>query len=340
MRRTPATLAALAVTAATFCVLVPPGPSAAAAPAAVASTAAASVATVAAAAAAAAAGTVRLTSYNICGDMCSSPPYDPARRIATVAAEAEPGGWDADQLFLQEVCEHQYRGLLDRLGPLGYAGFHSATLPAGNPAICEGHAYGNAVLVRGPVSDTAELDLTVGGEREPITVPCALSSLADRPTWSCSVHLYWDDGTLAVPEADRLAAQARRWLDEGFTVVLGGDFNHSPRTATLSRFYRPERGTAPTGPSPRPTRATPSSSTPPSAHPPRHPHAGRARRPSARRSSTTSSSAPRTSAGRAPTPSPSTRPSRTTTCCASRPPPDRRPRPRRPGLISPPAPAR
>ncbi|MFD6972493.1 endonuclease/exonuclease/phosphatase family protein [Streptomyces sp. NPDC059949] len=244
MRRTPATLAALAFTAATFCVLVPPGPPAAAAPAAVASTAAASVTTVAAvaAAAAAAAGTVRLTSYNICGNMCSGPPYDPARRIAAVAAEAEPGGWDADQLFLQEVCEHQYRGLLDRLGPLGYAGFHSATLPAGNPAICEGHAYGNAVLVRGPVSDTAELDLTVGGEREPITVPCALNSLADRPTWSCSVHLYWDDGTLAVPEADRLAAQARRWLDEGFTVVLGGDFNHSPRTATLSRFYRPERG--------------------------------------------------------------------------------------------------
>ncbi|MER5933599.1 endonuclease/exonuclease/phosphatase family protein [Streptomyces sp. NPDC002054] len=230
MRRTPATLAvlpALAVLATAFSALVLPGPPAAAAPATEAPTAA---------------GTVQLTSYNICGNMCSRPPYDPARRIAAVAAEADPGGWGADQLFLQEVCEHQYRALLDRLGPLGYAGFHSATLPAGNPAICEGHAYGNAVLVRGPVSATAALDLTVGGEREPITVPCALTSLADRPTWSCSVHLYWDDGTLAVPEADRLAAQARQWLDDGFTVVLGGDFNHSPRTATLSRFYRPERG--------------------------------------------------------------------------------------------------
>ncbi|MFE9636092.1 endonuclease/exonuclease/phosphatase family protein [Streptomyces sp. NPDC006463] len=230
MRRNPATLAVLAVlavTAAAFCALVPPGPSAAAAPATEAVTAA---------------GTVRLTSYNICGNMCSLPPYDPARRIAAVVAEADPGGWGADQLFLQEVCEHQYLALLDRLGPLGYAGFHSATLPAGNPAICEGHAYGNAVLVRGPVSETADLDLTVGGEREPITVPCALTFLANRPTWSCSVHLYWDDGTLAVPEADRLAAQTRQWLDEGFTVILGGDFNHSPRTATLSRFYRPERG--------------------------------------------------------------------------------------------------
>ncbi|WP_051838225.1 endonuclease/exonuclease/phosphatase family protein [Streptomyces sp. NRRL F-2580] len=117
-----------------------------------------------------------------------------------------------------------------------------ATLPAGNASICEGDAYGNAVLVRGPVSDTADLDLTVGGEREPITVPCALASLPDRPTWSCSVHLYWDDGTLAVPEADRLAEQARRWLDDGSAVVLGGDFNHSPRTATPSRFYLAERG--------------------------------------------------------------------------------------------------
>ncbi|MFF4428323.1 endonuclease/exonuclease/phosphatase family protein [Streptomyces sp. NPDC001513] len=237
MRRTPAALAVLAVTLiAAFCLLVGPGPTAAAAPAPATDT------RTAAAAAAAAAGTVRLTSYNICGNMCSGPPYDARRRIAEVAAEADPGGWGADQLFLQEVCEHQYRALLDRLGPLGYGGFYSATLPAGNAAICEGHAYGNAVLVRGPVSDTADLDLTVGGEREPITVPCALASLADRPTWSCSVHLYWDDGTLAVPEADRLAEQARRWLDDGFAVVLGGDFNHSPRTATLSRFYLPERG--------------------------------------------------------------------------------------------------
>ncbi|MEU6312153.1 endonuclease/exonuclease/phosphatase family protein [Streptomyces sp. NPDC047014] len=199
-------------------------------------------------AAAAAAGTVRLTSYNICGNMCSAPPYDPARRIGAVAAEAEPaGGWGADQLFLQEVCAHQYDELLARIGPLGYEGFHSATLPAGNPAICEGHAYGNAVIVRGPLSGTAELDLTVGGEREPITVPCALNSLADRPTWSCSVHLYWDDGTLAAPEADRLAAQARRWLAEGYAVVLGGDFNHSPRSATLSRFYLAARGEGASG---------------------------------------------------------------------------------------------
>ncbi|MEU6215257.1 endonuclease/exonuclease/phosphatase family protein [Streptomyces sp. NPDC047023] len=197
----------------------------------------------AATAVSAAAGTVRLSSYNICGNMCSGPPYDRERRIAAVVAEADPsGGWGADQLYLQEVCEHQYEELLDRLGPSGYSGVHSATLPAGNPAICEGHAYGNAVIVRGPLSGTAELDLTVGGEREPITVPCALALLADRPTWSCSVHLYWDDGTLAVPEADRLAEQAGRWLAEGFSVVLGGDFNHSPRTDTLSRFYLPERG--------------------------------------------------------------------------------------------------
>ncbi|MDX3538614.1 endonuclease/exonuclease/phosphatase family protein [Streptomyces sp. MB09-01] len=234
MRRTPAALAVLAVTlTSAFCVLAAPGPPAAAAPASVPA---------APAEAGSAAGTARLTSYNICGNMCSGPPYGADRRIAAVAAEADPGGWGADQLFLQEVCEHQYGALVDRLGPLGYGGFYSATLPAGNPAICEGNAYGNAVLVRGPVQDTADLDLTVGGEREPITVPCALASLSDRPTWSCSVHLYWDDGTLAVPEADRLAEQARKWLDDGFAVVLGGDFNHSPRTATLSRFYLPERG--------------------------------------------------------------------------------------------------
>ncbi|MGR4878121.1 FG-GAP-like repeat-containing protein [Streptomyces sp. LARHCF249] len=179
---------------------------------------------------------LRFVSYNICGNVCRSAPYDNQRRIDTVVAQAGVTTWDADQIFLQEVCRPQYDAVLARLRGLGYRGLFSRTV-LGRPGVCGDADYGNAVLVRGEVLDSLDLDLTVGGEKEPIRVPCLKSTTQHRPNWACSVHLYWDDGTLAVPEANRLAARARSWEDQGIPVVLGGDFNHSPRSSTLTRFY-------------------------------------------------------------------------------------------------------
>ncbi|MDD9377691.1 FG-GAP-like repeat-containing protein [Streptomyces sp. ZAF1911] len=179
---------------------------------------------------------LRFVSYNICGNVCSGASYDQQKRIDSIVAQAAVTTWNADQIFLQEVCRPQYDEVLKRLAPQGFRGSYSATL-TGNPSVCGGHDYGNAVLVRGPVSESVELDLTVGGEREPIKVPCVKNYVQNRLNWACSVHLYWDDGTLAAPEAERLAAQAKTWQDQGIPVVLGGDFNHSPRTSSLTPFY-------------------------------------------------------------------------------------------------------
>ncbi|MFC9294052.1 FG-GAP-like repeat-containing protein [Streptomyces sp. NPDC057011] len=179
---------------------------------------------------------LRFISYNICGNVCAAPPFDNQRRVDSVVAQAAATSWNADQIFLQEVCRPQYDSIADRLRARGFRGLFSRTV-LGRPGICGNADYGNAVFVRGQITQTLDLDLTVGGEKEPIRVPCVESTLQYRRTWSCSVHLYWDNGTLAVPEADRLAARARTWEDAGTPVVLGGDFNHSPRSATLSRFY-------------------------------------------------------------------------------------------------------
>ncbi|MFI5759321.1 FG-GAP-like repeat-containing protein [Streptomyces sp. NPDC051563] len=179
---------------------------------------------------------LRFVSYNICGNVCSGASYDQQKRIDSIVAQAAVTTWNADQIFLQEVCRPQYDEVLRRLAPQGFRGSYSATL-TGNPSVCGGQDYGNAVLVRGPVSESVELDLTVGGESEPIKVPCVKNYVQNRLNWACSVHLYWDNGTLAAPEAERLAAQAKTWQDQGIPVVLGGDFNHSPRTSSLAPFY-------------------------------------------------------------------------------------------------------
>lgn len=179
---------------------------------------------------------LRFISYNICGNFCGSAPYDNQVRIDSVVAQAAATAWNADHISLQEVCRHQFNSVLDRLKGLGFQGFFSRTVLA-TPGVCGNADYGNAVFVRGQISQTLDMDLTVGGEREPIRVPCVKHTIQYRTAWSCSVHLYWDDGTLAVFEAKELAAQAQSWLAQGIPVVLVGDFNHSPRSATLSEFY-------------------------------------------------------------------------------------------------------
>ncbi|MFG2666903.1 endonuclease/exonuclease/phosphatase family protein [Streptomyces sp. NPDC048387] len=179
---------------------------------------------------------LRIVTYNICGNMCAAAPYDNATRLDSVASQAAAAGWNADHLFLQEVCAQQYDALLTRLAPLGFQGHFGPTL-SGLPKVCGGHPYGNAVLVRAPVTATADLDLTVGGESEPIRVPCVLRTLHGATGWACSVHLYWDDGTRRAPEARALAAQARTWRDQGLPVLLAGDFNDTPHTASTQPFY-------------------------------------------------------------------------------------------------------
>ncbi|MFJ7155347.1 endonuclease/exonuclease/phosphatase family protein [Streptomyces sp. NPDC101118] len=189
---------------------------------------------------------LRFVSYNICGNMCVGADHDNAKRIDSVVAQAAVGTWNADQIFLQEVCRPQYDEILSRLAPLGFKGHYTPTI-SGKATVCGGADYGNAVLVKGPVTATADLDLTVGGEAEPIKIPCVRNYIQSRANWACSVHLYWDDGTLAAPEAEKLAAQAEAWQAQGTPVVLGGDFNHTPRTTSLRPFYDKTIGDAAEG---------------------------------------------------------------------------------------------
>ncbi|MDH2390958.1 FG-GAP-like repeat-containing protein [Streptomyces sp. HNM0663] len=182
---------------------------------------------------------LRFISYNICGNVCSDGKgYDNQRRVDTVVDEAADSGWNADQIHLQEVCRSQYDKILTRLAPKGFRGLFTATL-SGRSDICDGDDYGAAVLVKGSVVDTKVLDLTVGGENEPIKVPCVKNYIQSRVNWACSVHLYWNEASYREAEARALAAQAEQWEDSGVPVVLAGDFNGTPRSAALSSFYDP-----------------------------------------------------------------------------------------------------
>ncbi|MGW4851648.1 endonuclease/exonuclease/phosphatase family protein [Streptomyces sp. NPDC004288] len=188
---------------------------------------------------------LRFVSYNMCGNVCrenAGPTgYNNAHRIAAIVAEADPAKWKADQIFLQEVCQDQYTELSGKLAPLGFNGRFAAAL-TGRADACGGDPYGVAVFVKGTVVQTKTLELTQGPETEPIRVPCVKSTLQNRQTWACSVHLYWSRNDLRDAEAADLRWQLEAWERAGTPVVLGGDFNGFPNESFLDGYYGPAVG--------------------------------------------------------------------------------------------------
>ncbi|MER8035462.1 FG-GAP-like repeat-containing protein [Streptomyces hydrogenans] len=195
---------------------------------------------------------LRFVSFNICGSgsPCTTEKgYTDAAKYAAVVDQTSGSGWNADQIFLQEVCRYQYDELAGQLGSKGFQGNYTTTvqlgtasgLCAGGPAGTKGD-YGMALFVKGTVTDSTVLDLTVGGESEPIKAPCLKSYTQGRANWACSVHLYWNDGALRDAEAQKLAQQSALWQSQGYPVVLGGDFNGRPDTPMAATFYEPGAG--------------------------------------------------------------------------------------------------
>jgi endonuclease/exonuclease/phosphatase family metal-dependent hydrolase len=187
---------------------------------------------------------LHFSSYNLCGNECplkNGTSDSKTARTQDVLDEASASGWNADGIFLQEVCADQYNTLNAGLQPLGYHGMFTQTVRAGTPKVCGGgYAYGLALFVKGTVVDSTSLVLTSGDEVEPIIVPCIEANIRGQVLWGCSVHLYWvADPTLNQLEAVKLAAQVAAWEDAGIPVVLGGDFNALPRTTSMSDFYSP-----------------------------------------------------------------------------------------------------
>ncbi|MEU3428343.1 FG-GAP repeat domain-containing protein [Streptomyces gardneri] len=166
---------------------------------------------------------VRTYTYNMCGSggtvECDVSAKGNEERYRAIVNETAAGVWNADYIFLVEVCRYQFDELATRLGTRGYTGRYAETVPAGGigPYCADTGgrqtvpSYGMALFVRGVVVDQLDLVLdtkaailqTVPGtprqrvNAEDITSPCLKAWVQSRLTWSCSVHLWW--GTPTVP---------------------------------------------------------------------------------------------------------------------------------------------
>ncbi|WP_037881459.1 FG-GAP repeat domain-containing protein [Streptomyces sp. NRRL F-5727] len=209
---------------------------------------------------------IRFISFNMCGSgtMCewaagytNQAKYDAVLKETEAADPGTATGWNADQIFLQEICRYQYDTLAAKLSPKGFSGHYVTTenfgvtpegqckKPASDTVSIQGPAsvgdYGMAVFVKGDALAHADLELGTYHEgkadEEAIKSPCLKAYTQGRPTWACSVHLDWDSATHAGREqqARKLAQQADLWQAQGVPVSLGGDFNATPGPASVEK---------------------------------------------------------------------------------------------------------
>ncbi|MFF3842419.1 endonuclease/exonuclease/phosphatase family protein [Streptomyces sp. NPDC001930] len=204
---------------------------------------------------------LRVLTYNICGSGgtagCDVTANGNTNRYNAIVNEASATGWNADQIFLVEICKYQFDALDQRL-PASYVGHYASTLRPTAAGLCVNPAnandsgngdYGMALFVRGTKVDDSILTLHTPGQLPPdehgapqteaIKAPCLKTYVQNRLNWACAVHLFWGSpaGQHMSEEARKLTDQTRQWESEGIPVVLGGDFNANPLTAPLSYFY-------------------------------------------------------------------------------------------------------
>jgi endonuclease/exonuclease/phosphatase family metal-dependent hydrolase len=189
--------------------------------------------------------TVRAISWNVCGAACA---YGDPQPLASQAARAVRA-WNADILFLQEICVNQMAAIRSALP--GYEGTFKSQVRASR---CGGSGkHGIAIFVRGGSSN--ERWTNIGGT-EGLTGPeffllAVDGRTADGRTYTaatahlrvkCDAEYDHDDCAPITNQARTEQSEAivdeLEWLtEEGVPVVLGGDFNMLPHSEPMDMFY-------------------------------------------------------------------------------------------------------
>ncbi|MBW9204429.1 endonuclease/exonuclease/phosphatase family protein [Mumia sp. zg.B17] len=192
-------------------------------------------------------GAARVTAYNLRMGYGMDGTFRPDR-VAEVLKEA-------DVALLSEVDRGWYlNGGQDQLAILArLLDRDSVFAPAADPV------WGDAVLSRFPIDEAVGTPLPSYGA---VTGAQALSVRLDVsgvPTWFVSTHLQPHDGDEGVREqTGDLADALRDRLDDGFSLVLGGDLNTQPGSAAYEMLLDVGLvdglgGAGPTSPADRPT---------------------------------------------------------------------------------------
>ncbi|WP_432129232.1 endonuclease/exonuclease/phosphatase family protein [Streptomyces sp. bgisy082] len=199
---------------------------------------------------------VRMLTYNACGNVCAHEGVTAAQWAATVKTSMD--NWSADTLLLTEACYGQYAALRDSL--TGYQPVWLAT--SSGPAGCGkwtatgDKRFGMAVFVK----STAPVErLTADLPENPVdsnkrALLCARGGVEGRTALACVTHLTHKGdrdendedllNTARIQQARAVRARVDAWsLPGNLPVILGGDFNAHPGEPEMGEFYGFQGGT-------------------------------------------------------------------------------------------------
>jgi endonuclease/exonuclease/phosphatase family metal-dependent hydrolase len=199
---------------------------------------------------------VRMLTYNACGNLCAHTGVDAEQWAAAIKSSVDH--WSADTLLLTETCYGQYAALRDSL--TGYQPVWLAT--SSGPAGCakwtatDDKRFGMAVFVKSaaPVERlTADLPASTA-DRNKRALLCAKGGIEGRTSLACVTHLTHlgdeDENdtdqidTARTQQAKAVRAQVDAWsLSQDLPVILGGDFNAQPLDPEMDEFYGFQGGT-------------------------------------------------------------------------------------------------
>ena len=202
--------------------------------------------------AAAAASTTRLTTWqwNVAGWQMHRGSITDGM---TAAAAASIVNRRADVVVFTELCLQQYNNIIARLRAAAWPNDSSnfARFQTGLAGTCNGQDFGQAIFTRRAPRGAIRTLLPDDPRTEDQYLLCVpLTGLAVR---ACGVHITTDarllpDGTPANTAQLKAALRAVESYDaQGWTVLIGGDFNAQPDYGRIHPWYSPAAGNGGTG---------------------------------------------------------------------------------------------
>ncbi|MFD7324228.1 endonuclease/exonuclease/phosphatase family protein [Streptomyces sp. NPDC059875] len=149
---------------------------------------------------------------------------------------------NADFAAFNELCANQWRALVTQLRAANWPDDHDnfgrfeASRPAGDPDVCGGEAFGNAIFSKRPLGTADRIKLPDDGTNEKRNMLCA-PLLADAATRFCTTHITVASNDDKLKQLQAVQVQLDAWVNAGQTVMIAGDLNVQPHYPSLDTFY-------------------------------------------------------------------------------------------------------
>ncbi|RKI19257.1 endonuclease/exonuclease/phosphatase family protein [Corallococcus sp. AB030] len=177
-------------------------------------------------------GYIVAISHNIAGELA----YGGGTGAIDLVNSLMGGANQPDVVALQEVCQTQASAFWNANHPRGYwAAFYPTKYKAACGGVGGALNHGNLIAVRTEYGPSVQYNLDLPGNSGHGMI-CIDFTKQGRAFRACSTHLIAgsgpDDNT-RLAQANTIRSWATSWMNSGYRVIVGGDFNAAPSSPVI-----------------------------------------------------------------------------------------------------------